>query len=161
MKKIATILLIVIAVSTLFLTTACAPDAADDKVATTSDIAAAVIGSGFFPDMNKLGLEDLSGYYFGIDLSGVVDATSYVSSSGEFPDEVTIIKTDSSDTTLNRLEAFFKNWVEDRLEKWTEYNPDEVYKLADAFVEAREGYVVVLVCDRPGLAKKAFYNFLY
>lgn len=118
--------------------------------------------TGVFPEMKERGLDDLAEYYFGIDLTGIEDASYWISPAGAYPDEVTVIKAEheNADSVLKGLREFFEEWVESRAEMWGAYNPAQARKLDYALIETNGDYIAVFICNEPNLAAESFHRIL-
>ncbi|MDR0223185.1 MAG: DUF4358 domain-containing protein [Oscillospiraceae bacterium] len=160
MKRIKTLLLSVIFISLL---TSCKPAEdvfASDGVAPekeskpVSEITAAIIEGGDFPEMTAKTADDLE-YKYGLDADGVVEASFYVNPAGTNPDEIVVLKMASADKAAEAAE-FFEKYAQERLKSWRDYLPAEVYKLENAVIETNGDYVVMFICGDGEKAKEIF-----
>ncbi|MCL1789481.1 MAG: DUF4358 domain-containing protein [Oscillospiraceae bacterium] len=166
MKKETTFLLSVILFSTLFFSSCEQINSGGNEIDTIppAEITDAIIKSGIesgnFPEMAERGFNELEKYYFGIDLSGIIDASYWIAPAGAYSDEITVIMVDSDIRDLDGLKVFFEEWVEDKADMWRNYNPEQAQKLDNAAIEIKGNYIAIFVCENTVNAVEIFNSFI-
>ncbi|MDR0196904.1 MAG: DUF4358 domain-containing protein [Oscillospiraceae bacterium] len=134
-------------------------DAPKKESVRVSEITAAIIEGGDFPEMTEKTADDLADKYFDLDTSGVTEASFYVNPAGTNPDEIAVIKMGSAQQA-QEAKAVLETYVQGRIKSWRDYVPAQVYKLDGAVIEAKGEYVVLFVCDDGGAAEKIFAEMI-
>jgi hypothetical protein len=145
-KSFYFIKMVVSILSVLLLITACGGGAETAKTPDPAAVTAAVMEAIEFPSPVSKSKEDIGVYYTLLDTASVESMSVYVCGSGAYPDEIAVFKfTDEA-----AAEAGFKS-AEERLEELTEtysdYTPEEMYKLDDPVLEQRGDYVIFIDCS--------------
>ncbi|MDR0974582.1 MAG: DUF4358 domain-containing protein [Ruminococcus sp.] len=111
-----------------------------------ADVTAAVMSEVEFMSPVPKTIETIGVYYTILDTSSVSDMSVYVCGSGAYPDEIAVIEFIDSEAADKGFEA-----VTDRLDTliktYTDYTPEEMYKLDSAVLEKRGNYVIFIVAD--------------
>jgi hypothetical protein len=98
------------------------------------------------PSSVEKGIEDLSSFFSGIDTADIQELSFFICGSGAFPDELLIIKFNTSGSA-----AAAKSAVESRLESrrtdFRDYAPAEMYKLDSAAVQVSANWLFFYVTE--------------
>jgi hypothetical protein len=138
---------------------ACGGDTVKDNVS-PSEITAAIIEAGEFPEMTERGKDRLADYFFGIEMDGIEDAAYCISPSGVAPDIVAVIRTDTA-ATAGSLNEFFVRWTREQIDSRGDYHPGQAHKLANLIIRDDGNYVVLLVCEDSTAALRIFSDYIY
>lgn len=98
------------------------------------------------------GKDDLENYYSGLDVSTVEDAAFALCGSGALPDEITVIKCNSSQAAEN-AKTVLNSHLEKKKEQFATYTPDEMYKLNEASIFTKGNYAVYIALSDNDKAK--------
>lgn len=87
---------------------------------------------------------DSVGAFYDIDTAAVTDMSVFVCGSGAYPDELAVFKFKDGDGAKSGAEAVKKR-LESQTALYTDYTPDEVYKLDNAAVIEKDNWVVLVI----------------
>lgn len=139
MKKfIAAIMLIPV-----LLFTAC--HAEETKQVKPADVTAAVLAEVNIASAVEKGKDSIADFYGKMDVSAVKDASFYICGSGAYPDEIAVFQMNSS-ADAETAKAAVQSRLDERIEQFKTYTPDEMYKLDGAFLIVKGNYVILLAC---------------
>ena len=125
---------------------------------TAMEAADDTLGEMLSADSNEEDAEDLFAYISDMDY-GKVDKF-FVSYSNEgSADEIAVIALkDASDASA--AEKSLKDHVQDRINVFSQYAPEEVKKAENAITFKDGKYAVLIICDKQDEVKKAFTDFI-
>lgn len=128
----------------LFLT-ACQAETEPSKEPLPSEITSAIMAEITIPsavekDMNSVGA------YYDVDLAQAEAISVYICASGAYPDELAVFKMNSAEQAQAASEAVQKR-LDSQIELYTDYTPNEMYKLNEAEVKVKDKYVMLFVCE--------------
>lgn len=129
---------------------------ADDNAESVSysDKTAKLMDEVEFPKgMVEMSADNLKMY--GIDVSDTVNYSGYLCASGAMPDEFGIFEAVDADAA-DRIKTALESRIESQRKTYTDYTPDEVYKLDDSFVEVNGNVVCYAICADNSKAKEIF-----
>lgn len=89
---------------------------------------------------------DTVGAFYDIDTSAVTDMSVFVCGSGAYPDELAAFSFKDGDAAKSGAEAVKKR-LENQTALYTDYTPDEVYKLENAAVIEKGSWVILVICS--------------
>ncbi|MCL2036348.1 MAG: DUF4358 domain-containing protein [Oscillospiraceae bacterium] len=163
MTKNLRLLLSVLLFSCFFVTimlSGCTSDSDFEPTATLSEITGAIVESegGDFPTMLEKTRDDLENRYFGIKDEWVEDASFRINPAGANPDEITIVKTTSSEAATE-LRRFFADYVSGKKEEWKDYQPGEMHKFDNVVIESRGLYTVLFICSDSANAREILDSY--
>lgn len=92
---------------------------------------------------------------YGIDAADTADYSGYLCASGAMPDEFGIFEAVDADAA-DRIKSALESRIESQRKTYTDYTPDEVYKLDDSFVEINGNVVCYAICADNSKAKEIF-----
>jgi hypothetical protein len=111
-----------------------------------ADVTAAVMDAIEFPSPVIKGLDSVGVYYTDLDISTIESMSVYVCGSGAYPDEITVFRFRDSASAAAGLEAATKRYDELVL-TFTDYTPEEMYKLESPVLKRYGNYVVFIDCS--------------
>lgn len=169
MKKLISVILSAILTTALF--TACnnvddsvpadATVNTDDTVPTTgeiqqnvsaADITAAVTAEIEIPSAVEKTAENIGAFY-DIDTSALEEMSVFICGSGAYPDELAVFKFKDGTEAAAGAEAVQKR-LDSQIALYTDYTPDEVYKLDDANLIEKDNWVILTICADNSRAKE-------
>lgn len=101
-------------------------------------------------ELSEMKMETAAMFY---DFSGIELDEAYVyESSGATAEEVVVLKCKDSDSAA-KAKDIFKNRIDEQIESYTDYVPEEVPKLKDAVIITSREFAVLCVSDDSGKAK--------
>lgn len=143
MKRLAAILILPV-----MLLSACSKVNADNEEAkepAPSDITAAIMAEIEIPSAVEKTKDDVGAYY-DVDIDSVEAMSVYVCGSGAYPDELAVFKMNSEEHTEGARAAVQKR-LDRQIEDYSDYTPDEMYKLEGAKVVVNGKYVMMFSCS--------------
>lgn len=109
-----------------------------------------------FPEMVEISRNDISNYY-DLNMSDIENIHLSINASGGFPDEIAIVKVDSSNNVKSIKESFEKR-KQQLIKTFENYQPNEMYKLNQSVIVSKDNYVAFIVSSNSNQAKKIFLN---
>lgn len=103
-----------------------------------------LLGSVEFPSMVEIS-EDKLDIYFGISEDEVSEYSVYICGSAAMPDEFGVFVAKDADTAAKIKEAAEKR-IEAQKKTYSDYKPDEMYKIDDSFVNVNGTTVSYAIC---------------
>lgn len=94
----------------------------------------------------------LSDYYTDIDTSKVKSAAFAMCGSGSYPDEIAVIKCNSTNDAID-IQTALNARLESQKELYSTYTPDEMYKLDEALIFSKGEYAIFLALSDNEKAK--------
>ena len=79
--------------------------------------------------------------------------------SGAYPDELAVFKFTDAEAAKTGAEAVQKR-LDSQIELYSDYTPDEMYKLEDAFVITKDNWVAMAACSDNSRAKEIIEGML-
>ncbi len=120
--------------------------------ASAADITAAVMAEIEITSASEKTLDDIGAFY-DVDTSSVSDMSVFICGSGAYPDEIAVFRFNDSESASSGAEAVRKR-LENQTELYTDYTPEEVYKLEDANIIEKDNWVILTICsDNPRAAE--------
>lgn len=89
---------------------------------------------------------DTVGAFYDIDAAAVTDMSVFVCGSGAYPDELAVFKFADGEAAQSGADAVKKR-LESQTALYTDYTPDEVYKLENAAVIEKDNWVILVICS--------------
>ncbi len=126
-------------------TTAAVSSEQAEAEASAADIASAVMSEIEIPSAVEKDADSLGAFY-DIDVSTVADMSVFICGSGAYPDELAVFRFNDADSAASGAAEVQKR-LESQIELYTDYTPDEVYKLEDAAVIEKGNWVVLIICS--------------
>lgn len=132
-------------------------DTAEVSAPEVSEVSAADITSAVMAEIEisspaEKTIDDIGAFY-DVDTSSVTDMSVFICGSGAYPDELAVFRFSDADSAKAGAEAVKKR-LESQTELYTDYTPDEVYKLEDANIIEKDNWVILTVCsDNAGAAE--------
>ncbi len=133
-------------------------DTESDENVSAADIAAAVMNSIELQSPVEKTVDDI-GPFYDIDASTVEDMAVFVCGSGAYPDELAVFRFTDADNAGAGAEAARKR-LESQTALYTDYTPDEVYKLEDAEIIQKDNWVILTICSDNAAAKEIIENLI-
>lgn len=140
LKNFAAILILPI-----IMLTACSNKTAEVKEPAPADITAAIMAEIEIPSAVEKTKEDVGAYY-DIDVEAADALSVYICGSGAYPDELAVFKMNSPEQAEN-VRAAAQKRLDSQIELYTDYTPDEMYKLDGAKVVVKGNYVMLFACS--------------
>lgn len=150
MKRYAKLLAVSAAILTLLTgcsngsTSSAESSAVEVKSPKAADITAKITEAIEFPGMAEVTADRLSNYY-DIAAEDIEEFSLYICGSGAYPDEVAVFKMNSDDKA-NDVKALMDTRKEKLTATFTDYTPEEMYKLEDAIIEVKGSYAIFVAC---------------
>jgi predicted small lipoprotein YifL len=152
MKRLLKTLIITLAVSLLF--AGCGSKTAEPaKQPTPAEVTAAVMSAVEFMSPVEKTTETIGAYYTDLDTNSVESMSVYVCGSGAYPDEIAVFKFKDEDGAKAGFAATEKRFNE-LVATYTDYTPDEMYKLESPVLEQKGNYVIFIDCSDNAKAKE-------
>lgn len=131
----------------IMMLTACskADTAAEMKEPAPSDITSAIMAEIEIPSAVEKTKDDIGAYY-DIDVDAAEALSVYICGSGAYPDELAVFKMNSPEQAEDARAAAQKR-LDGQIELYTDYTPDEMYKLDGAKVVVKGNYVMLFACS--------------
>lgn len=156
MKRILIFLLSVILILSI---SACSDNSSKVSNASAADVALAIKNSTtFVDDMFEISDKVTKDFYSLPD--GVTDFKVFVSASGATAEELAVFKCDSKQTSEQVIKACEKR-IENLIEKFEDYIPEEMIKINNAVIEEKNGFVMFICADSTDSAEKSFKDYKY
>lgn len=130
----------------IIMLTACSKgDTAEMKEPAPTDITSAIMAEIEIPSAVEKTKEDVGAYY-DIDVEAADALSVFICGSGAYPDELAVFKMNSAEQAENARAAAQKR-LDSQIELYTDYTPDEMYKLDGAKVVVKGNYVMLFACS--------------
>ncbi len=139
----------------LVLVTGCGSKKADFDVATLgNDLATKITYADTLAPMDL----DMAGMFLNLSDVNVAKASIYEGSGGT-AEEIVVLEC-ASDEDAKKAEEVLKTRVQEQIESFTDYVPEELTKLNAAVIKVNGKYAVLSVCDTPDEAKKIIDSYM-
>lgn len=125
--------------------TACSEKQEEMKEPLPSEITNAIMAEIEIPSAVEKTKENIGAYY-DVDVDAVEELSVYICGSGAYPDELAVFKMISEEQTEAAKNAVQKR-LDSQIDLYTDYTPDEMYKLNGARVEVKGKYVMFFSCS--------------
>lgn len=132
--------------------------AAEVSSASAADITAAVTAEIEIPSAVEKNVENIGAFY-DVDTSAVEDMSVLICGSGAYPDELSVFKFTDAEAAKAGAEAVQKR-LDSQIELYTDYTPEEMYKLDGAVVITKDNWVVFAACSNNDRAKEIIEGML-
>lgn len=130
----------------IIMLTACSnTTTAETKEPAPADITSAIMAEIEIPSAVEKTKEDVGAYY-DIDVEATEALSVYICGSGAYPDELAVFKMNSPEQAENARAAAQKR-LDSQIELYSDYTPDEMYKLDGAKVVVKGNYVMLFACS--------------
>lgn len=116
-----------------------------------ADITAAVTAEIEIPSAVEKTVENIGAFY-DIDTSTVEELSVLICGSGAYPDELAVFKFKDGGAAAGK-EAVQKR-LDSQISLYTDYTPDEVYKLDGANLIEKDNWVILTICADNDRAKE-------
>ncbi|MBD5139034.1 MAG: DUF4358 domain-containing protein [Ruminococcus sp.] len=126
--------------------------------ASAADITAAVTAEIEIPSAVEKNADNIGAFY-DVDVSAVTDMSVLICGSGAYPDELAVFKFTDAEAAKTGAEAVQKR-LDSQIELYSDYTPDEMYKLEDAFVITKDNWVAMAACSDNSRAKEIIEGML-
>lgn len=126
--------------------------------ASAADITAAVTAEIEIPSAVEKNADNIGAFY-DVDVSAVTDMSVLICGSGAYPDELAVFKFTDAEAAKAGAEAVQKR-LDSQIELYSDYTPDEMYKLEDAFVITKDNWVAMAACSDNSRAKEIIEGML-
>lgn len=123
-----------------------------------ADITAAVTAEIEIPSAVEKNADNIGAFY-DVDVSAVTDMSVLICGSGAYPDELAVFKFTDAEAAKTGAEAVQKR-LDSQIELYSDYTPDEMYKLDDAFVITKDNWVAMAACSDNSRAKEIIEGML-
>lgn len=131
----------------------------EDVIETTAaDIASAVMAEIEIPSAVEKNAENLGAFY-DVDTATVAEMSVFICGSGAYPDELAVFKFNDADSAKAGAEAVQKR-LDDQIAIYTDYTPDEMYKLNEAIIITKDNWVVFAACSNNTRAEEIIDGLL-
>lgn len=121
------------------------------KNVTAAEIAAAVTAEIEIPSAVEKNVDNIGAFY-DIDTSTVEEMSVLICGSGAYPDELAVFKFKDGGAAAGK-EAVQKR-LDSQISLYTDYTPDEVYKLEGANLIEKDNWVILTICADNDRAKE-------
>lgn len=138
--------------------TAVLNESAEETKLTAGDITAAITAEIEIPSAIEKNAENIGAFY-DVDVSSVTDMSVLICGSGAYPDELAVFCFADSGSASVGADAVRKR-LESQIALYTDYTPDEVYKLDGAVIIEKDNWVILAVCSDNDRAKKIIESFI-
>lgn len=131
----------------IIMLTACSKvdSTAETKEPAPADITSAIMAEIEIPSAVVKTKDDVGAYY-DIDVEATDALSVYICGSGAYPDELAVFKMNSAEQAENARAAVQKR-LDNQIELYRDYTPDEMYKLDGAKVVVKGNYVMLFACS--------------
>lgn len=159
MKKITK--LMAVAACLMMITTGCSNNSsssqiessvAEEKSPLSADITKKVMEEIEFPSMAEVSSDRLATYY-DISADDIEEFSLYICGSGAYPDEIAVFKMKDTEKA-EAVKALSESRKEKLVTTFTDYTPEEMYKLDDAVITVKGNYAIFVVCADNTKAKE-------
>lgn len=110
-----------------------------------ADITSAIMAEIEIPSAVEKTKEDVGAYY-DIDVEAADALSVFICGSGAYPDELAVFKMNSPEQAESARAAAQKR-LDGQIELYSDYTPDEMYKLDGAKVVVKGNYVMLFACS--------------
>ncbi|MGN0604455.1 MAG: DUF4358 domain-containing protein [Oscillospiraceae bacterium] len=110
-----------------------------------ADITSAIMAEIEIPSAVEKTKEDVDAYY-DIDVEAADELSVFICGSGAYPDELAVFKMNSPEQAESARAAAQKR-LDGQIELYSDYTPDEMYKLDGAKVVVKGNYVMLFACS--------------
>ncbi len=110
-----------------------------------ADITSAIMAEIEIPSAVEKTKEDIGAYY-DIDVEAADELSVFICGSGAYPDELAVFKMNSPEQAESARAAAQKR-LDGQIELYSDYTPDEMYKLDGAKVVVKGNYVMLFACS--------------
>ncbi|MGN1135423.1 MAG: DUF4358 domain-containing protein [Oscillospiraceae bacterium] len=110
-----------------------------------SDITSAIMAEIEIPSAVEKTKEDVGAYY-DIDVEAADALSVFICGSGAYPDELAVFKMNSPEQAESARAAAQKR-LDGQIELYSDYTPNEMYKLDGAKVVVKGNYVMLFACS--------------
>ena len=114
-------------------------------------------GIAYKDDLSQIDLDTAGMFYNFGDAS--IDEAVFYESSGATAEEIAVIKC-STEADAGKVETILKNRVNEQIESYKDYVPEEVGKLNAAVVSRKGNCAVLSVSDEPDKAREIIKSYL-
>jgi hypothetical protein len=154
MKKALTVALILVI-------TGCAAADGDDPLdgVAAETIAQAIMAEIEIPAVMPKGLEDMVYFVSDLDTAGVQELSYYISASGFNPDELLIIKFNTSEEAA-AAKAAVESRLESRITDFRDYAPAEMFKLDNAGIQINNNWLFYFVTEDNARVREIINSYL-
>lgn len=123
----------------------------EEKIIDAKALADSLLGNITYKDeLSEMKLDTAAMFY---DFGGIeIDEAYIYESSGATAEEIVVLKCKDSDSA-NKAKEIFKKRIDEQIESYTDYVPEEVPKLKDAVIITSKEFAVLCVSDDSGKAK--------
>jgi predicted small lipoprotein YifL len=122
------------------------------------NVTTAVMNAIEFPSPVKKDAESIGVYYTTLDINSVERMSVYVCGSGAYPDEIAVFEFRDSNAADAGYEAVNKRY-EDLVSTFTDYTPEEMYKLESPVMAIYGNYVVFVDCSENEIAEEIILTY--
>lgn len=123
-----------------------------------ADITSAIMAEIEIQSATEKTADDIGAFY-DVDTAAITDMSVFICGSGAYPDELAVFRFADTDSAAAGAEAVQKR-LDSQTELYTDYTPDEVYKLEDAFILTRDNWVILSICSDNSRAKEIAESLL-
>ena len=153
MRKIRSAAIVLVVMGALL--AGCGSKAADfDVSALGNDLATKITYKDTLSPMDT----DTAGMFMNLSDIGITKAAIYEGAGGT-AEEIVVFEC-ASDEDANKAEEVLKTRVQDQIDNFTDYVPEELTKLNAAVIVVSGKYAVLSVSDTPDEAKKIIGNYM-
>ena len=99
------------------------------------------------------------GAFYDVDTEAITEMSVFICGSGAYPDELAVFKCVDSNGA-NDCEKAVKKRLENQTALYTDYTPNEVYKLENAVLIRSDRWVILTVCSDNSRAKEIIESLL-
>lgn len=117
-----------------------------------AEVVSAVLAEVPISSAVEKGTDDVETYYVDVDIAELDSAAFSLCGSGALPDEIAVLKFKTADAAKS-AEAGLQSKLNSRIEVFTDYTPDEMYKLNNAKVYSVGNYAVYIALSDNDRAK--------
>ncbi len=103
-----------------------------------------LLGAVEFPSMVEVTADKLD-IYFGIAENDVKEYSVYICGSAAMPDEFGIFVAKDADTAA-KIKTAVEKRIEAQKKTYSDYKPDEMYKIDDSFIDVNGNTVCYAIC---------------
>ena len=127
---------------------------ADEKKAeaSASDITAAIMAEIEFSAPIEKNIDNIGAFY-DVDTASITDMSAFVCGSGADPDELAVFRFTDESSAKAGMEAVQVR-LDSQLALYKDYTPDQVYKLEEAVLFEKDGWVIFAACSDNARAKE-------
>lgn len=120
--------------------------------ASASDITAAIMAEIEFSAPTEKTVDNIGAFY-DVDTASITDMSAFVCGSGADPDELAVFRFTDESSAKAGMEAVQVR-LDSQLEQYRNYTPDQVYKLEEAVLFEKDGWVIFAACSDNARAKE-------